>query len=452
MNGIRPDLGRVFRHHYPTEVRSAEPGMRSTLLSTPHSEFRIPLWFVLLLSVVLLSAGPTTCLAQRTRFAEARRRMVEKEIEGAGIKNPRVLEAIGKTPRHEFVPRSQRRFAYLDMALPIGNSQTISPPFVVAYMTEQIDPQPEDRVLEIGTGSGYQAAVLSELVDEVYTIEIVEPLGKRARRTLKRLKYQNVFTAIGDGYEGWPSAAPFDKIIVTCSPDDVPRPLAKQLREGGLMIIPLGERYQQLLVLLEKKDGKLIEKALLPTFFVPMTGEAEEVRQDVPDPANPRIMNGGFEDFTKKDKESDERPSGWHYQRLLTLESAGGPQGSRYVTFRNEDPGRYSQALQGFAIDGRRVYALEVSLWIKLRDVKPATEKKFLPVLGISFYDDARRPAGDVVVGPWQGTRDWTEVTRQIKVPKNANEAVVRIGLLGAVGEISFDAIRIKPLLRKRGK
>ena len=142
------------------------------------------------------------------------------------------------------------------MALPIGEQQTISPPFIVAYMTQEIDPQPTDRVLEIGTGSGYQAAMLSPLVKEVYTIEIVEPLGKRAARTLKRLGYKNVFAKVGDGYLGWPEAAPFDKIIVTCSPEKVPQPLVDQLKDGGLMIVPVGERYQQNLYLFRKHERR----------------------------------------------------------------------------------------------------------------------------------------------------------------------------------------------------
>ena len=161
------------------------------------------------------------------------------------------------------------------MSLPIGESQTISAPFVVAYMTEQLDPQPTDKVLEIGTGSGYQAAILSPLVKEVYSIEIVESLGQKAARTLKRLKYTNVKTKIGDGYQGWPEHAPFDKIIVTCSPEKVPQPLVDQLKEGGRMVVPVGERYTQELYLLRKKDGKLEQEVLVPTMFVPMTGKAE---------------------------------------------------------------------------------------------------------------------------------------------------------------------------------
>ena len=204
-------------------------------------------------------------------------RMVDEEIVAAGVKNPRVIAAMRATPRHEFVPANLWPNAYYDMALPIGEGQTISPPFIVAYMTEAIDPQPKDKVLEIGTGSGYQAAVLSGLVQDVYSIEIVESLGKRAAKTLKRLNYENVHTKVGDGYLGWPEHAPFDKIIVTCSPEKVPQALVDQLKEGGRIVIPVGERYQQTLYLLKKTDGKMLRESLLPVIFVPMTGKAEDV-------------------------------------------------------------------------------------------------------------------------------------------------------------------------------
>ena len=208
-------------------------------------------------------------------YAAARKRMVEQQLAAPGrdITNRRVLAAMGKVPRHELVPPAVRSFAYADHPLPIGHGQTISQPFIVAFMTEKLDPKPADRVLEIGTGSGYQAAVLSGLVAEVHTIEIVEPLAHRAEADLKRLGYTNVFVRAGDGYKGWPEAAPFDTVIVTCAPDHVPQPLVDQLKEGGRMIIPVGEAHDQSLYLLEKRGTNVVRRAILPVRFVPMTGE-----------------------------------------------------------------------------------------------------------------------------------------------------------------------------------
>ena len=191
--------------------------------------------------------------AQRTDpYRDARYRLVADYIEREGINNPRVLASMRQVPRHEFVAPHDKKDAYVDAALPIGHKQTISPPYVVAYMTQTIDPQPEDRVLEIGTGSGYQAAVLSNLVKEVYSIEIVEQLGKTAAERLHRLKYTNVKTKVGDGYLGWEEYAPFDKIIVTCSPENVPQALIDQLKDGGRLLVPLGERYHQVFHQFEK--------------------------------------------------------------------------------------------------------------------------------------------------------------------------------------------------------
>ena len=214
--------------------------------------------------------------------------MVDDEIVAAGVKNKRVIEAMRNTPRHEFISIGQRKNAYFDMALPIGEGQTISPPFIVAYMTEAIDPQPGDKVLEIGTGSGYQAAVLAKLVSEVYTIEIVASLGRKAEKTLAKLHYNNVHVKVGDGYLGWPEHAPFDKIIVTCSPENVPSALIDQLKDGGMMVIPCGERYQQTLYLLKKIKGKLAAEPLQPVLFVPMTGKAEAQRRSCPIPRGRR--------------------------------------------------------------------------------------------------------------------------------------------------------------------
>ncbi len=199
--------------------------------------------------------------------------MVEEQLAAPGrnIHDRRVLDAMATVPRHEFVPKALRNLAYRDEPLPIGEGQTISQPFIVAFMTEQLDPKPTDRVLEIGTGSGYQAAVLSQLAAEVYTIEIIEPLAKRAEANLNRLGYNNVKVLAGDGYQGWPDHAPFDGIIVTCAPDHIPQPLVEQLRDGGRMIIPVGPAENQQLYLLQKHGTKVEQQAVLPVRFVPMT-------------------------------------------------------------------------------------------------------------------------------------------------------------------------------------
>ncbi len=209
-------------------------------------------------------------------FAAQRKQMVREQLVPRGIQDPRVLEVMGKVPREEFVPENVRAGSYQDSPLPIGYDQTISQPYIVAFMTEQLRLQPADRVLEVGTGSGYQAAILAELVAEVYTIEIVEPLGKTAESTLQRLGYKNVHVKVGDGYKGWREHSPFDAVIVTCAPDHVPQPLVDQLKEGGRMIIPVGERFAQQLYLLEKKNGRVQQSAVLPVRFVPMAGEANK--------------------------------------------------------------------------------------------------------------------------------------------------------------------------------
>jgi protein-L-isoaspartate(D-aspartate) O-methyltransferase len=203
--------------------------------------------------------------------------MIREQLLGAGrdITNARVLAVMEKVPRHEFVPAELRPRAYEDGPLPIGYDQTISQPYIVAFMTEQLDSKPTDRVLEIGTGSGYQAAVLAQLVAEVYTIEIIEPLAQRAEADLKRLGYTNVHVRAGDGYQGWPEAAPFDAIIVTCAPEKVPPPLVEQLKVDGRMIIPVGPMGDQELVLLRKQGEHLEKHAVLPVRFVPMTGGAQ---------------------------------------------------------------------------------------------------------------------------------------------------------------------------------
>jgi len=214
-------------------------------------------------------------------YREKRLAMVETQLVARGISDERVLDAMTRIPRHRFVPRSRWPVAYGDFPVPIGEGQTISQPYIVALMTEHLGLQGQERVLEIGTGSGYQAAVLSRLAKEVYTIEIIPELAERARLVLSELGYDNVSVKTGDGYAGWEEHAPFDAIIITAAPSFVPSPLTDQLVEGGRLVVPLGQKGKtQMLTLIEKKEGKLMGKALCPVRFVPMTGEVEESGQD----------------------------------------------------------------------------------------------------------------------------------------------------------------------------
>jgi protein-L-isoaspartate(D-aspartate) O-methyltransferase len=197
--------------------------------------------------------------------------MVQSQIRARGVKDERVLAAMATVPRHEFVPRDQQGHAYEDRPLPIGEGQTISQPYIVALMTELLEVEKGDKVLEIGTGSGYQAAVLAELTPHVYTIEIIPSLARTAEETLRRLEYDSVQVKTGDGYLGWPEHAPFDAIIVTCAPEEVPKALREQLGEGGRMVIPVGPQWtHQTLYLLRKTDGRLQREEVISVRFVPM--------------------------------------------------------------------------------------------------------------------------------------------------------------------------------------
>ena len=208
-------------------------------------------------------------------FKKLREQMVTNQIAARGIRNATLLNVMRTVPRHEFVPEKERLFAYEDYPLPIGEGQTISQPYIVALMTDLMELDGSERVLEVGTGSGYQAAILAELAKEVYTIEIVESLAERAEKTLKEMKYTNVHVRCGDGYRGWPEAAPFDAIMVTAAPDHIPQPLIDQLKVGGILVIPVGVMRQELIQIRKTKDGTTIE-SVLPVRFVPMTGEAQQ--------------------------------------------------------------------------------------------------------------------------------------------------------------------------------
>jgi protein-L-isoaspartate(D-aspartate) O-methyltransferase len=232
--------------------------------------------------LLLLFSTATVSLQDEAGLAAARADMVAEVTayaRSAGDSqdgfNQRVMHAIGDVPRHEFVPEGSERVAYENRPLPIGHGQTISQPYIVALMTDLIDPQPEDTVLEIGTGSGYQAAILSPLVQDVYSIEIIEPLAEQAKVRLKRLGYDNVTTRLGDGYYGWEEHAPFDAIVVTAAASHVPPPLIAQLKTGGRMVIPVGGRFltQQLLLIDKQEDDKIVTRQIAAVRFVPLTGE-----------------------------------------------------------------------------------------------------------------------------------------------------------------------------------
>ncbi len=204
----------------------------------------------------------------------SRQAMVDEQLASRDIHDPRVLEAMRRVPRHRFVPKNLIPEAYADHPLPIGHGQTISQPYIVALMAQLAAPRAESRALDVGTGSGYQAAILAELCREVYSIEILEPLAREAEERLRGLGYQNVTVRVGDGYRGWPEAAPFDIIIVAAAPDHVPQPLIEQLAPGGRLVIPVGDARQELLLIEKGEDGSLRQESVAPVMFVPMTGEA----------------------------------------------------------------------------------------------------------------------------------------------------------------------------------
>ncbi len=228
----------------------------------------LPIWLILLSLSVKGQVSDND-----DRFSRVRQRMVRNQISARGVKDQKVLKAMLQVPRHKFVPTAYRRMAYDDRPLPIGHGQTISQPYIVALMTEALNLKPNTKVLEIGTGSGYQAAILSLLCDEVYSIEILTPLANTAKTTLAELGYNNVKIKTGDGYQGWPEYSPFDAIIVTCAPEAIPEKLKEQLAEGGRMIIPVGGSLTQELVLIRKKNGKLHQESVARVRFVPMVRE-----------------------------------------------------------------------------------------------------------------------------------------------------------------------------------
>ena len=226
-------------------------------------------------ALLAVSCGPAPLASDESELSRARERMVAEQVEARGVKSARVLNAMRTVPRHEFVPEAARRDAYGDHPLPIGHGQTISQPYIVGFMTDALGLTGGEKVLEVGTGSGYQSAVLAQMASAVYSIEIVAPLAEEARDRMARLGYRNVFVRAGDGYKGWPEAAPFDAIIVTAAAPKVPEPLKAQLKDGGRLVIPVGDSNQELVVLTRRGDT-FEERRVLPVTFVPMTGEVRK--------------------------------------------------------------------------------------------------------------------------------------------------------------------------------
>jgi protein-L-isoaspartate(D-aspartate) O-methyltransferase len=250
--GVIGSVILLYHSQRPEDQRS-EQSLDVTFPSTPH-------------------AGEN----EQSYFVDARRQMVKRQLQGRDITDRRVLEAMSRVPRQYFVPEGYQNLAYADGPLPIGHGQTISQPYIVALMTQVARPTAKSRALEIGTGSGYQAAVLAELCKEVFSIEIIRTLAEKAEKQLANMGYKNVTIRCGDGYQGWPEHAPFDVILVTAAPDHVPQPLIDQLAPGGRLVIPVGDFFQDLLLLHKEQDGSVRRKSIIPVRFVPMTGEAME--------------------------------------------------------------------------------------------------------------------------------------------------------------------------------
>ncbi len=245
---------------------------------------------------------------------------------------------------------------------------------------------------------------------------------------------------VGDGFQGWPDKAPFDKIIVTCSPESIPQPLVDQLREGGQMIIPVGERYRQNLYRVTKRNGQLVREPLEATLFVPMTGAAETERRVQPDPEHPSIFNGGFEAVVGESNQ----PAGWHYlRRGSAVASTDAPEGQRFLAFANDQAGVGCQALQGFPVDGRKISRLVLSCVVRGAGIAEDPTTLGTAMAIVTFYDDRRAAIDDAQLGPWKGDFPWRRETAELRVPLGAREAILSIGLHGGSGKFDVDDIQL---------
>ncbi|MCE9528021.1 MAG: protein-L-isoaspartate O-methyltransferase [Planctomycetales bacterium] len=395
-----------------------------------------------IVAFALASQQPAAAQSGLRELLEARRLMVQEEIANQGIENERLLEAMRDVPREQFVPLSRRNLAYLNVAIAYDDGQVILPPLVTAHLIEQLNPHKNDKVLVIGPGSGYSTALLSRMVREVFAVEIDPVIAKTAEETLARLKYTNVKVRVGDGFEGWKEHAPYQRIIVECSPDSVPKALVEQLAEGGILLVPIGDEFDQTMHLCKKENGKLTTLSLWPTLLLPMKGKAEELRSQSEMPRDPSILNGGFEELVPKTKDV---PAHWAYVRQgRAIAGEFCPEGKNSLAFVNLTPGAAAMALQAFPVDGKKVSELSFACNVWGKDIRPGQNRQQLPRVEVRFFDEKRRLVGGDWMGGWNLTFDWLGKEHVFSVPRTAKFAVLRIGLCGATGEIRFDDLKLE--------
>ena len=397
---------------------------------------------IYIVPLLLVSPQPAAAQSGMRELLEARRLMVQEEIAAQGIENERLLEAMREVPREQFIPLYKRNLAYLNLAVTYGDGQVILPPLVTAHLIEQLDPQKNDKVLVIGAGSGYSSALLSRMCREVYAVEIDRNVAATAEETLNRLKYTNVKLRVGDGFEGWQEHAPYQRIIVECSPDSVPKPLVEQLAEGGVLLVPVGTEFDQTMHLCKKVNGELTTVSLWPTLLLPMKGKAEEFRSQSEKLRTPSILNGGFEEIVPK---TTDVPASWAYVRQgRVITDSTCPEGKYSLSFINVTPVVAATALQAFPVDGKSISELTLACKIWGKEIRPGQNRQELPRVEVRFFDEKRRFVGGEWMGGWNMTFNWLPKEHVFSVPRTAKFALLRIGLGGATGEIRFDDFRLE--------
>lgn len=398
--------------------------------------------FLATAALCFVAPQPAAAQSGMRELLEARRIMVNEEIAAQGIENQKLLEAMREVPRELFIPLHKRDLAYLNVAITYGDGNVILPPLVTAHLIEKLDPQKNDKVLVIGAGSGYSTALISRMSREVYAVEIDRAVATTAEETLRSLKYTNVKLRVGDGFEGWKEHAPYQRIIVECSPDSVPRPLVDQLAEEGTLLVPTGSEFDQTMYLCKKVNGELTTLSLWPTLLVPMKGKAEELRSHSGLLRTPSILNGGFEEIVPSTKDV---PTNWAYVRQgNVVEDSSCPEGSHALSFVNVTRGVAATAIQAFPVDGKNVSELTLACKIWGKDIRPGQNRQQLPRMEVRFYDEKLRYVGGDWMGGWNMTFSWVKKDHVFNVPRPAKFAVLRIGLGGATGEIRFDDIRLE--------